>query len=405
MAPRNSYGERLRQARLRRGMDLPSVARRLRIRQDILCAIEDGAFAALPPSGYTRNMITAYARLVGLDPRTVADAYLDELHRFETGRERERSAGRAPQRRGREASTRPLPSRPMRDSAPAPRPGYDAQGRRGERVSYNAYAELNPYRAPEPEPASGRRGGAMGSRGLYGGSSASGRRRDQAPSRTIGQYSPSTYGSVGASRSGGLLAALLPRLPFILGGALVIALVVAVIVLAFGSARQESAEVPSVPISGLTDTSSQSQEDFNVATAVAPTSAVLELSVEEDGRSWVSVYVDGSEDAELNETVEGPMERSFTFTKSIRVVAGNPTPVKLKVDGKPADLSKGSSGSYVYAVQFSEILAQWEEEHPSKSSSRSASSSSSAASSASSSSSSSSSSSGASRSSSASASA
>ena len=40
-------------ARERKGLDLATAARKLRIRPDILRAIEDGDFARMPPRGYT----------------------------------------------------------------------------------------------------------------------------------------------------------------------------------------------------------------------------------------------------------------------------------------------------------------------------------------------------------------
>ncbi|WP_172137193.1 helix-turn-helix transcriptional regulator, partial [Adlercreutzia sp. ZJ473] len=85
MARQRSYGGLLREARERRGFDLTTVSHRLRVRPDILRAIEEADFAYLPPRGYTRNMISAYARLVGLNPTEVTSLYLDEVHAYESG--------------------------------------------------------------------------------------------------------------------------------------------------------------------------------------------------------------------------------------------------------------------------------------------------------------------------------
>lgn len=411
MAFRGSYGEQLREARVRRGMDIHSVSRRLRIRLDILTAIEEANFAQLPPSGYTRNMITAYARLVGLDPLEVSEAYLDELYRFETGR------GSDPM-----PSARRGASRRSSAVAPAGRPlgaGSRAASTRGEgsiydrngtqRIRYNAYEDYIsrplPPRDDEPAPArSGRpartQRGQRSQRARQDARSASLYDRDLAPQRgrsarqstSIGQYAPSTFarpsgsGGVGA----GIMGAILPRLPIILVALVVIVLVIVVISLAFGGERQGADDVPSVPISGLTDTSGQSDDAYSVATAVAPTSAVLTVEVAEGERSWISVYLNGSEDPEYSQVMEAG-QQSFTFTQSIRVVAGNPTPVTLKVDGETVQLEKTSSGSYAYSAEFSDILDAWNEKHGTKSSSsRSAASSSSSSGSSSSSSASSS---------------
>ncbi len=68
MARQTSFGEALAHARERKGLDLSTAARKLRIRPDILRAIEEGDFARMPPRGYTSNMVGAYARLVGISP-------------------------------------------------------------------------------------------------------------------------------------------------------------------------------------------------------------------------------------------------------------------------------------------------------------------------------------------------
>ena len=75
-----SFGEILRQTRERKGLDLYATARRLRIRPDILRAIEEGNFAAMPPRGYTRNMVNGYARYLGLNPTDITGMYIDELY-------------------------------------------------------------------------------------------------------------------------------------------------------------------------------------------------------------------------------------------------------------------------------------------------------------------------------------
>ena len=86
MARQTSFGEALAHARERKGLDLSTAARKLRIRPDILRAIEEGDFARMPPRGYTSNMVGAYARLVGLNPTEVTRAYREEVYQFETGR-------------------------------------------------------------------------------------------------------------------------------------------------------------------------------------------------------------------------------------------------------------------------------------------------------------------------------
>ena len=86
MAARISFGAILRDARERRGYDLSTAARRLRIRPDILRAIEESDFSRMPPRGYARNMVNAYARFVGLNPTEITRMYLDEAYDYQQAR-------------------------------------------------------------------------------------------------------------------------------------------------------------------------------------------------------------------------------------------------------------------------------------------------------------------------------
>ena len=83
-----TFGTILREARERKGYDLATAARRLRIRPDILRAIEEDDFSRMPPRGYARNMVNAYARLVGLNPTEMTRMYLDEAYAYQVGRAR-----------------------------------------------------------------------------------------------------------------------------------------------------------------------------------------------------------------------------------------------------------------------------------------------------------------------------
>lgn len=75
------FGAELRQARERTGEDLVSVARKLRIRPDILERIEASDLDNMPPRGYARNMVNSYARYLGLNPTEVTRNYLDAQYR------------------------------------------------------------------------------------------------------------------------------------------------------------------------------------------------------------------------------------------------------------------------------------------------------------------------------------
>ena len=85
MAEGRSYGDRLRDARERQGIDLVSMARALHIRPDIVRAIESADFRKMPAHGYSKNMVRAYARKVGLDEEAISSQYLAEREHGERG--------------------------------------------------------------------------------------------------------------------------------------------------------------------------------------------------------------------------------------------------------------------------------------------------------------------------------
>lgn len=76
--PRGSIGAELRAARLARGEDLAGVAQRLRIRRDLLEAIEGGDFDRLPGRAYSIGFVKSYAGYLGLDPQAAVAAFKAE---------------------------------------------------------------------------------------------------------------------------------------------------------------------------------------------------------------------------------------------------------------------------------------------------------------------------------------
>ena len=66
--PLETVGQDLRAARLRRGDDLASVSRALKIRKDHLEALEEDRFEQLPGRAYAIGFIRSYADYLGIDP-------------------------------------------------------------------------------------------------------------------------------------------------------------------------------------------------------------------------------------------------------------------------------------------------------------------------------------------------
>jgi hypothetical protein len=89
----DDFGSQLRRARVRKGLDVNTVARRLRIRPDIIQAIEESDFQRMPPRGYARNMINSYAQLLGLNASELTRQYLDEQYAYQVNSARKSSRG------------------------------------------------------------------------------------------------------------------------------------------------------------------------------------------------------------------------------------------------------------------------------------------------------------------------
>ena len=68
-------GERLRSARKARALSLEHVSEKLHLDESIILALEDERFDVLGASVYVRGHLKAYARLVGLAPDSLLDAF------------------------------------------------------------------------------------------------------------------------------------------------------------------------------------------------------------------------------------------------------------------------------------------------------------------------------------------
>lgn len=68
-------GETLREARLRRGIEIAEVSNHTKIRVKYLRALEDEDFSLLPGPAYARTFLRTYAEFLGLDPHVLAEEY------------------------------------------------------------------------------------------------------------------------------------------------------------------------------------------------------------------------------------------------------------------------------------------------------------------------------------------
>ena len=78
-APLETVGQDLRAARLRRGDDLATVSRALKIRKDHLEAVEEDQFDDLPGKTYAIGFVRSYSGYLGLDSAQTVERYKQEI--------------------------------------------------------------------------------------------------------------------------------------------------------------------------------------------------------------------------------------------------------------------------------------------------------------------------------------
>ncbi len=424
MTQDRSYGEILRNERERSGMDLTSLSRRLHIRPDILSAIEHADFDRMPARGYAKNMVRAYARALNLDEQLIADMFLDEVHYFEAGTQRASSAssrqrtrsGYAPEEHVGRSSRQSRASRS--ESAGRDLGGARlSSGKRSESSRGRRYADDQTSLSLNQK----RRSQNRSSRGSRFTNNA--QDQERRPSRVAQGFGsvvasfnqgrgkgdmkiPRSFSTIGSTppyaqnnqQRGKTFSLGGMNMPVMIGIAIVAVLLIIILVVVLNGGKQAQDDVPDIPISGLTDTSSPEDDNQVTETKVAPREAKFVYEVLEGKKAWIEIYQNGSEKPSFAGVVEGPDTQTYDVTGTLKFVTAVPNAVKLTVDNKEVELHKdGNKGQYSYTVDFSEILAAWEEENMDSSSSSSSSAASSSSLSSSSSSSSSSSKSSSSR--------
>ena len=112
-------GNTLREARLRRGLDILDCEAETKIRAKYLRAMEEEQFDLMPSPTYVRGFLRAYADFLDLDGRLVLDEYESRFGEYAPSIDGDRGQGAAGlPRRG---AHRPAPRRaPAAPAAPAP---------------------------------------------------------------------------------------------------------------------------------------------------------------------------------------------------------------------------------------------------------------------------------------------
>lgn len=347
-----SFGSVLKEARLAQGRDLASVSRDLRIRQDIIVAIENSDFKRMPSRGYARNMIIAYSRLLGLNAQDVSRMYLDQEYAYQVEQAHQNVGDSIRMHRdphGREgggcntSSFEKVGGRSTRKtrstlSQPAEKDLYDGSSNGFGRAVYSQNADVYPSHH-NPQVAHRARRSAM-------------------PSGKYGNMYAAPQNIPNPNRSRNIIVAV------------VAAVVIVVVLIVAMMLSHQTAPQTNIPVTGAQSTQSaesesspdQQQADSSSSDQTAPTEFTLKYSVDKGSESYIEVYVDDK--AQESGTVSGPAEKTYTSSSKIRFVSTETKGVTVTINDEAVDLKANSSGIVNQTFSFSEILDQWYTDHP-----------------------------------------
>ncbi|OGV91346.1 hypothetical protein A3A66_03010 [Microgenomates group bacterium RIFCSPLOWO2_01_FULL_46_13] len=86
-----TVGELLKEARLKRKLTLADLSRQTRIQEKALKAVEENNFQNLPPATFVKGFVQNYARVVGVNPKTVLAIFRRDFIEDKLGRVMPRS--------------------------------------------------------------------------------------------------------------------------------------------------------------------------------------------------------------------------------------------------------------------------------------------------------------------------
>ena len=332
-----TFGEQLAEARRMRNETIEDVSDQLRIRPSIILAMETSNFSHMPHKGYARNMVSSYARYLGLDSTRLTEQFLREFRQFEgTGRRgsgthasnftlaSQRSTGQSGQLFDLEDKTAD------RETITAARRNIERSSLWGtnnthdtdkrfreqlrQRQSDNEMAQALPPRRPTPV-----------------------KRRNEAPAADSRQIRSNDY--VGKPPKKPLFSGVSSNItgrPVLLIAGLVAAFLAILILWAFlaSTCSQGEATTNPVPHVGATDQGLDADQ-------TSSNSEKIQAQIEEDnrygpfevriqvagGQSWLQIDVDGA--TPVGEVVSDGWSQTFTITSTFKITTGAPSYVKV----------------------------------------------------------------------------
>lgn len=362
------FGDILRTTRERKGLGFADTAERLRIRPDILRAIEESNVSAMPPRGYARNMITGYARYLGLDPIEMAQLYIDALQIYEGRRARVRARmgqedldssdsfrreRAAPSRQGyrRDASNDRAGAYDRRDADSMRTARIDRVNQGGDSIRRRPSRDGQRFQQP------GMFESAAGAVANAASNLASSRRRPSFNASGRGRQSrdpmlkANDYVTFFQDANTGLRA----KLPFVLAAIIILLLLIISGVLIFGNHSKAKDEVTTLPVTSTEETVQQEPEQ------VAPTKFTLSYKIDQGVEAWTQITVD--DETKVAEVVTGPSEGTFDVTGTLQFVCAAANGVHITIDGQEQELQFDDNGLVNMTFKFSDYLAKWQKDH------------------------------------------
>ena len=371
-----AFGEILAQTRRQQGLDVQQVSDALRIRPDILRAIEIQDFAKMPARGFARNQVSAYARYLGLDPVAITQDFNDAYNEFERQAYKnanyitnyqqpshdrayalERKARRMQDEENlQHRNPRRRTGRSNRyedeheDEQRRPRSGQQNSQRSRSGQGNRGSANVNRSRNRQDDEQAAARRPQRNNRSRSEQRKESSRRNGRGSSR----------GGIGASVGGGI--GYKPegnnRQKIIIAVVAIILIVIIASTLARCSGGQSS--TPSISENGGSTVqvtggseSTASTVSEEMASAITATPAIkqistteftLEYSIPAGDSCWLQITYDGT--TPIAESVDGPSTGKYVVTSTAEVTMGNPSAVTITINGQQVDFANSTFVSF-----------------------------------------------------------
>lgn len=392
-----TFGERLAEARRKKGETIEEVSEQLRIRPSIILAMETSNYSHMPHKGYARNMVSSYARYLGLDSTRLTEQFLREFRRWEsTGKQGVSGNVNSVIRTSSRMDPPDVPQleserrRDGRETITAAKRNVDRSSvwrgedtRETDRKFREQLRQVQDDRGVRQTNAA--RQGSTARRGSAGRQANTGRkgravRQSSAPRRTSARRATTADGEPQVSSRRlrtneyvgrhpqksflvGILSGLMSR-PIVLIAGLVIAFVAILILWAVLANTCSSNNASNVPVTGVTgvdeglseDQASNSVGDIEAQIEEDNRYGPFELVVEvAEGESWLQIDVDG--ETKVGEVCVAPWTASYTVASSCRIEAGAPANVKVFRNGIEATLdTSGGTGVLELEVEQRPIV-------------------------------------------------